>query len=235
MLTLERLNLWVQDRKLGADARSVRRDRLTYLTVEKLLRLEEVARKIEIQKIPGDILEFGVAMGGTAIVLAGKAGEGRCFHGFDVFAMIPPPTSEKDDEKSKQRYEVISSGQSQGIDGDQYYGYRENLYEFVKANFARYGYSVDGEKIQLHAGLFENTWPTVGIKHIALAHIDCDWYDPVKYCLDAVADKLSVGGMLLIDDYHDYGGAKTAVDEFLKSNSNFIFENGCNPVLRKLH
>jgi asparagine synthase (glutamine-hydrolysing) len=235
MPALERINLWLQERKLGKDARSVRRDRLTYLTTSKLLRLEEVARTIASRKIPGDILEFGVAMGGTAIVLAGKAGQGRRFHGFDVFAMIPPPTSEKDDDKSKERYEVISSGRSQGIDGDRYYGYRDDLYEFVKANFAKYGYSVDGEKIQLHAGLFENTWPTVDIKQIALAHIDCDWYDPVKYCLEAVADKVSIGGMLVIDDYHDYGGAKTAVDEFLASNSNFLFEDGSNPILKKVH
>ena len=40
--------------------------------------------------------------------------------------------------------------------------------------------------MSLHKGLFEDTWPMVATKihQIALAHVDCDWYDPVKYCLE---------------------------------------------------
>jgi O-methyltransferase len=82
--------------------------------------------------VSGDVLEFGVALGGSAIVLAGIAGLAhRRFYGFDVFEMIPAPTSEKDDEKSKQRYNLIASGKSEGIGGDLYYGYRNNRCVFV--------------------------------------------------------------------------------------------------------
>lgn len=190
-------------------------------------------KAVEKERIPGDILEFGVALGGSAIVLAAHAREGRRFHGFDVFGMIPPPTSEKDDQKSKERYETIASGQSVGIGGDAYYGYKDNLFEEVKASFARHGRPVDGDAVQLHKGLFEETWPRISIDEIAFAHIDCDWYDPVVYCLTAVADKLSVGGVLLIDDYNDYGGARTAVDEFLARRPDFSLEPGANPILRK--
>lgn len=215
---------------LSPVTRRVVRDRLTYLSVEKLKRIERAAR--ETENVPGDILEFGVALGGSGIILAHSAAPPKKFAGFDVFAMIPPPTSEKDDQKSKDRFAVISTGQSQGIKGDTYYGYRPDLFSDVQASFAKHGVPISSG-VSLHKGLFEETWPEAGVESISLAHIDCDWYDPVKYCLEACADKLSPGGILVIDDYHDYGGSRTAVDEFLKTRPDFSMESGANPFLRK--
>lgn len=77
----------------------------------------------------------------------------------------------------------------------------------------------------------EATWPQISIKRIAFAHIDCDWYDPVKYCLEAVADKLDPGGGLLIDDYNDHGGAHAAVDEVMAARPDFGLEAAPNPML----
>ena len=213
--------------------RAVVRDKLTYLSYEKLKRIRRAL--IETKDRCGDIVEFGVALGGSGIILARHAGASRRFLGFDVFGMIPPPTSEKDDIKSKERYEIISSGKSKGIDGDIYYGYKEDLFKEVTDSFARYGVPVDAERVFLYQGLFEATWPTAdgAVKSIALAHIDCDWYDPVLFCLNACADKLTEGGILIIDDYNDYGGCRTAVDEFIAKRSDFNFEPGANPFLRK--
>lgn len=44
---------------------------------------------------------------------------------------------------------------------------------------------------------------------------------------------MSPGGALLIDDYHDYSGCRTATDEFLRARRDFAFEDGENIVLRK--
>jgi asparagine synthase (glutamine-hydrolysing) len=219
---------------LGPVAKAVVGDRLTYLPAEKLRRIERVLHEVEAGGTAGDIVEFGVALGGSGIMLAHHAGGGRRFIGLDVFAMIPPPTSEKDDAKSKARYETISSGASKGLGGDTYYGYRDHLYDEVKQNFARHGVPVDGDRIQLHKGLFEETWPGLDVKAIAVAHVDCDWYDPVRYCLEAIGQKMSAGGAVIIDDYNDYGGCRTAVDEFVAARSDFAFEDGVNPFLRKL-
>lgn len=224
----------VLGRSLSATARQVRRERLTYLNVFKLRRLERAMREVELGGVVGDFLEFGVALGGSSILLAKDAvSHGRSFHGFDVFSTIPPPTSDKDDEKSKRRYDVIKSGGSTGIGGDEYYGYKDNLFSEVQASFARHGVPVDAKSVHLHKGLFEETWPSAGVTSVALAHIDCDWYDPVTFCLNAVADILAPGGSIILDDYHDYGGAKTAVDEFLHSRNDFSFMRGPNPFLRK--
>ena len=224
----------VLERGVSPTARQVRRERLTYLHVLKLRRLEQAMRQVETKGVAGDFLEFGVALGGSAILLAKQAkAHGRGFHGFDVFATIPPPTSEKDDEKSKKRYEVIASGGSTGIGGDEYYGYKGDLFSEVRDSFSRYGVPVDGKRVQLHKGLFEETWVGAGVRSAAVVHIDCDWYDPVAFCLASVADILSPGGLIVLDDYHDYGGARTAVDEFLAARPDFAMENGPNPFLRK--
>ncbi|HWT11289.1 MAG TPA: TylF/MycF/NovP-related O-methyltransferase [Allosphingosinicella sp.] len=220
--------------RLGRTARQVLEDRLSYLAPVKMRRIERALSQLRRRRVPGDFVEFGVALGGSAIVIARQAAGERRFLGLDVFEMIPPPASDKDDAKSQQRYETIRSGKSAGIRGDRYYGYRENLFEEVRQSFARYGVPVDGDGVQLYKGLFEETWPKVGARAIAFAHIDCDWYDPVRFCLGAVADLVSPGGILVIDDYHDYGGCRTAVDEFLGERRDFAFEPGANPYLRKI-
>jgi O-methyltransferase len=214
-------------------SRAVIDDRLTYLSTIKLERIEQALREVDNNGVPGDVVEFGVALGGSGIIMAKLSGPSRRYLGLDVFEMIPPPTSDKDDAKSKERFETIASGKSTGIGGDTYYGYRDNLIEDVRKSFSRHGVPVDGSRVLLIKGLFEDSWPSVAVDRIALAHIDCDWYDPVRFCLQAIADKLSDGGIVILDDYYDYGGCRTAVDEFVAERPDFRFEDGRNPFLRK--
>lgn len=216
--------------------RSVKAERLTYLSQEKLQRLWDCLLEIEKNAVPGELLEFGVALGGSGVAIAQYARAGqRRFHGFDVFGMIPAPDSEKDDAKSRERYRVIAAGESHGIGGDQYYGYREDLFGEVCATFSRYGRPVDGETVTLHKGLFEDTWAQYPKTPVALAHIDCDWYAPVKFCLDSIAPLLAAGSVVVLDDYNDYGGCRAATDEFLtRCEASFKVLSGPNLILKRL-
>src|SRR5262249_15115076 len=139
-----------------------------------------------------------------------------------------------DGPKSKERYEVIASGKSKGLGGEEYYGYRNDLLQDVKRAFAKHGVPVDNQTIALHKGLFEETWPKVQIRKVAFAHIDCDWYDPVRFCLEAVGKALRPGGVVVIDDYHAFEGCKTAVDEYMAARTDFRFDPGPNPILRRI-
>jgi O-methyltransferase len=220
---------------LPRDVRAVIRDRLTYLSPAKLKRLTGTLRDVVRRRIPGDITEFGVALGGSSVLLAKHASRTRQYHGFDVFGMIPPPASAKDDAKSKERYEMIAAGRSQGIKGDVYYGYRSDLFDSVCATFARYGNPVGNGNVFLHKGLFEETWPSYDRPIIAFAHIDCDWHDPVRFCLNAILPRLAPGGAIVIDDYHDYAGCRAATDEFLSQHAGtFSVDDGANLILRRL-
>jgi asparagine synthase (glutamine-hydrolysing) len=199
---------------LSATSRGVIDERLTYLGPTGLLTLERCAHRARRERVPGDFIEAGVALGGSAVVLTAAMDGDRCFHGFDVFGMIPPP-SDADPPEVHERYRTISEGRSSGIRGDQYYGYADDLYERVVATFARYGQAVDGRRVSLHRGLFQDTLHPQ--RPVALAHVDCDWHDPVRLCLERIWPALSPGGVMVFDDYNTYGGCATAVDAFLVS------------------
>lgn len=214
-------------------ARRVRSEKLTYLSVEKLSSLAAEIKDVKNRAIEGRFMEFGIALGGSAIFLAAEAGA-RGFDGFDVFGMIPPP-GEKDEADSRTRYETISSGAAKGLGGAKYYGYEEDLFAKVCASFARYGQPVDGARVRLFKGLFEDTLRLAPSDRIALAHIDCDWYDPVKYCVETLAPSLPPGGVLVIDDYNDYVGCRKAIDEILVARADLrLTKTQPHAILRKI-
>jgi hypothetical protein len=64
-------------------------------------------------------------------------------------------------------------------------------------------------------GLFQDTLPSSNIGPIALLHIDGDWYESVRVCLEELYGQVSPGGIIQFDDYGYWQGARKAVDEFL--------------------
>ena len=110
----------------------------------------------------------------------------------------------------------LKSGKSVGIDGNKYYGYQDNLIEVVSQNFSTFGYPVLENQAELIKGYFENTLRIE--EPVALAHLDCDWYESVKICLKTISPQLVVGGRMVIDDYFDWSGCKQAVDEFISTH-----------------
>ena len=228
------MNCVVDSQPLSIEARAVMNQRLTYLSAEKMQRLESTARQVLDAGVTGNILEFGVALGGSAIVMAKIAQtNNRQFHGFDLFGLIPEPASDKDDQKSKQRYRVIASGKSRGIGDDLYYGYRKDLFKDVCDAFDRNGIPVDGLNVTLHKGLFQDTWNFYRGGSVAFAHLDCDWYEPVRFCLTSLVSRIPVGGAIVLDDYNDYEGCRTATNEFVAAHPDFTLDAGANAILRR--
>jgi hypothetical protein len=202
----------------------VRAKSLTYCGRPKLENLRDVAIKIRYEKVPGVFIEAGVALGGSAIVLAKVKEQDRSLELYDVFSMIPPPGAH-DGEDAHKRYAEIKSGGSVGLGDNLYYGYIDQLIDRVRANLEFFGIDLQREHVSLIQGLFEDTLHPQGA--VALAHIDCDWYEPVRTCIDRIVPKLSPGGIMVFDDYSSYSGCKRAVDELLAERSDFeqVFHN----------
>lgn len=78
--------------------------------------------------------------------------------------------------------------------------------------FADYGFPVELNSVRLVRGMFQET--LIGDWPVALAHLDCDWYESVKTCLQRIEPRLVRGGTLVIDDYDAWGGCRRAVDEY---------------------
>ena len=206
-------------------ARRVVEKRLTYLRPEKLCLLMETVEALNAGGIRGNLAEFGVALGGSAICIASKLVAGRKFYGFDNFDLIPSPEP-VDGERPNSRYQVIKSGLSPGIGGDRYYGYEFDRLAVVSRNFAEFGLRVDGERIILVKGLFEETLPRYLKEPIAFAHIDCDWYSPVGFCLHQLYPLLADNGTIIIDDYNHWDGCTKATDEFCAAFPRISFVPG---------
>jgi asparagine synthase (glutamine-hydrolysing) len=192
----------------------VRERNLTYLSPKKLASIVDTCNSIEAKEIEGIFLEAGCALGGSAIVISQIKEDSRPFSIFDVFGMIPPPT-EEDSQDVHDRYRTIVEGKSKGLGGDQYYGYIANLFEVVQENLRSFGCDLDKQSVSLVKGLLQDTMHLDG--PVAFAHIDVDWYDPVRTCLERVWPWLPVGGCVILDDYHDWGGCRKATDEFLRT------------------
>ncbi len=191
---------------------AIRAAKLSYCGPPKLENITEALLRIRSENVPGRYVEAGVALGGSAILLGLLKPADVPLDLFDVFAMIPPPGA-NDGEDAHRRYEEIRSGASAGLGGDTYYGYVDGLLDKVKANLRQFGLDPDGGNIRCVPGLFEDTLYPAG--PVALAHIDCDWYDSVRVCIERIVPRLAPGGIMIFDDYSSYSGCRRAVDEWL--------------------
>lgn len=203
----------IQDEQILNVIQGVIDQKLTYLEKSALLDLVSVVIENESNQLDGIIIETGCALGGSAIVLASAKHKGRKLAVYDVFGMIPPPSA-RDEQDIHERYQVITSGKSEGLGDQLYYGYEEDLYGKVSQSFSDFGLEVSKNNIDLIKGLYEDT---LAINSpVALAHIDCDWYDSVFVCLSRIEPYLIKGGTLIIDDYAAWSGCRKAVDEYFK-------------------
>ena len=179
-----------------------------YLT-SNVKRLSKAIAHYELYKsivdLPGHVLEFGVFKGTSLIRFLTyrdmlESSNSRKVIGFDVFGKFPK-SNDKDDSEFIKRFE------SQGGDGipvDQLEVALQNKlfnnYELVKGNI----FDTIPEYIAEHPEL-----------RIALLHIDVDVYEPSKFILDKLFDRVVKGGLVVFDDYATVAGETRAVDEFL--------------------
>jgi hypothetical protein len=82
----------------------------------------------------------------------------------------------------------------------------------VRAVLAGSGYPV--ERLHFVPGLVEDTIPAEAPSAIALCRLDTDWYRSTRHEMEHLYPRLSPGGVLLVDDYGHFMGAKKAVDEY---------------------
>ncbi len=186
---------------------------LTYLTKRKLASLVYSLNEANASNLEGLIIEAGCALGGSAILMAKLKNPNTSFQIYDVFGMIPSPTIE-DTKDVHERYKIISEGKSIGIKGETYYGYEEDLLDKVIKNLKAFNVIPDNDNVILIKGLVQET---MNINEpVVLAHVDVDWYEPVKTCLDQICPNLVIGGSIILDDYHYWGGCRKATDEYFK-------------------
>jgi len=180
----------------------------------KLEALIDATRYVVREQIPGDIVECGVWRGGSmqavALALLEAGDTGRELHLFDTFEGMPPPTEE--DKRTVDGDAVSAAELLASSDKDSRMWAVADL-EDVKQGMAECGYP--DERIHYHVGLVEETTPAEAPERIAILRLDTDWYASTLHELEVLYDRLSPGGVLILDDYGDWDGARQATDEWL--------------------
>ena len=86
-----------------------------------------------------------------------------------------------------------------------------------------YSTGYDKSKIHLVKGKVEETIPKTLPERIALLRLDTDWYASTKHEMLHLFPRLVPGGVLILDDYGSWLGARKAVDEYIAENKVKIF------------
>jgi O-methyltransferase len=185
----------------------------TMTTPERIVGLRAAVQYVCANRLPGDFVECGVWRGGStmaaALTFMEMGDTSRDLWLFDTFEGMPPP------KDMDVRYDGVSAQALLGTHAkttDDHYWAIAPLNE-VHANLTATGYP--SEKWHCIKGRVEETIPAQAPADIALLRLDTDWYESTKHELDHLYRRVTPGGVVIIDDYGWYRGARQATDEFL--------------------
>jgi O-methyltransferase len=174
----------------------------TMIGLRRLRNLRAVIESVIGTNVPGDIMETGVWRGGAgimarAVLAAYSVGDRRVILA-DSFAGLPPPTPET--------YPADA--------GSVYHEYAELAVPLdeVKRNFAKFG--LLDEQVVFLPGWFKDTLPTAPVERLAVLRLDGDMYESTFQALEALYDKVSINGWIVIDDYELVPACRAAVHDY---------------------
>lgn len=193
----------------------------TLIHVERMYSLYKAVQYVVKKGVPGDFVECGVWKGGASMMMAmtlKKMGDtGRTLYLYDTYAGMAKPTAE--DKATMPGARAVDDIWEQNQKGD----HNEWCYgplDGVKAAMARTGYPAD--KIVYVKGMVEDTIPKTVPGKIALLRLDTDWYSSTKHEMEHLYPLLVRDGILILDDYGYWAGARKAADEYLASRGEVI-------------
>ena len=71
-------------------------------------------------------------------------------------------------------------------------------------------------------GPVEQTLPDHAPDPIAILRLDTDWYASTRHELEHLFPRVAPGGVLIVDDYGHWEGARRAVDEYFARSDDRI-------------
>ena len=190
----------------------------TMTSVERMYAVYEAARYVTRAGIPGDYVECGVWRGGSSMMAAlafDAAGDpARAMWLFDTFEGMSEPTErdrafDADDPVGKEWDRIKEEGSIVLA--------RASL-DDVRQSVQEAGIAPD--RFDYVVGKVEDTLPARAPERIALLRLDTDWYESTRHELEHLWPRLSPGGVLIVDDYGHWAGAREAVDEYFGARAD---------------
>lgn len=185
----------------------------TMTSKERMYAQWSAVRYLDSAGLDGAIVECGVWRGGSMMIAVEglrsmAADRGRELWLYDTFAGMPPPADMDVQALTGQTAADVLAGQPQTEDNP-FWAIAQK--EVVASNMAATGYPP--YLIHLIEGKVEDTIPARMPDRIALLRLDTDWYASTRHSLEHLWPRLVRGGILIVDDYGYWQGARQAVDE----------------------
>ena len=197
---------------------------------ERLFALIQAVKYISSNKIMGDIVECGVWKGGSMLTVAETLIQlkevNRELYLYDTFEGMSEPTDNDETYYNKKAKSLLVSN----TDKEKNLVWAYSPLDEVKSTMKLSNY--DSNLIRYVKGKVEDTIPATVPKKIALLRLDTDWYESTKHELEYLFPILEKGGVLIIDDYGHWKGARKAVDEYISSNNIPILLNRIDETAR---
>jgi len=183
----------------------------TMTSIERMYALYQAVLHVHAARIPGDVVECGVWRGGSAMLAAlaldSLGDRERNVWLYDTFEGMPPPAEVDRSFAGEPAAALLGRTDIAG----ELTRAVASLDE-VRANLATTGYP--SQRLHFVEGMVEDTIPAVAPEQISILRLDTDWYESTRHELEHLWPRLSPGGVLIVDDYGHWQGARRAVDEF---------------------
>ena len=195
----------------------------TMTSLERLYALHRAVLYVSDHEIPGAIVECGVWRGGSSMLAArsllDQGDTSRDLVLYDTFDGMTRPDAVDVSSLGKVALERWKSAARSTGGSD----WAAASLEEVRANMLSTDYP--SEKLVFVKGPVEETIPEAVPNEIAILRLDTDWYASTRHELEHLFPRLSPGGVLIVDDYGCWDGARKAVDEYLGSIDLPIYLN----------
>jgi O-methyltransferase len=189
----------------------------TMTGVPRLQALIDAVRYCVRRDVPGDFAECGVWRGGSVLAMILTLQElgvsDRHVHLFDTFEGMTEPTEHDTSPRHPPALDHWKEARRRGSRAwPGLFGPDVFDEEDVRRTVLSTGYPE--EKVHLVRGAVEETLPEHAPERLALLRLDTDWYESTRHELQHLYPRLAEGGVLVIDDYGHWEGARRAVDEY---------------------
>jgi O-methyltransferase len=195
----------------------------TRTSPERIFMLCEAVKYIVNNDIPGDIVECGVWKGGSMMVVAktllSMNNQDKNLYLFDTFDGMTEPGEQDVNFQGIDASKLLD----ESLKDDEKSVWCNAPVDEVRQAMNDTGY--DSHKIHLLEGRVEDTIPEKAPEEIALLRLDTDWYESTRHELIHLFPRLASGGVIIIDDYGHWQGARQAVDEYIRENRVKILLN----------
>ena len=196
----------------------------TMTSIERMYALYKSVEYIHRMNLPGAIVECGVWRGGSMMLIAhtllALGCSDRDLYLFDTYQGLPRPDEIKDVDVWGNR---AIDGWLPHQTGEESSHWANASLEDVRANLLSTGYPE--ERLHFVRGMVERTIPDLAPPQIALLRLDTDWYASTRHEMEHLFPRLSRDGVLILDDYGHFEGARQAVDEYVAENKLPILFN----------